>query len=123
MATSWGGVTFYTLADEQDGTLRRPLLVPEDFGTQRDKIPYANQEQIQFTGRGNRRMRLRCEIYSDADFATLLSRVGTGTSDTLTTEWGEAITNMLLVDMPNIWRVGFAEEVHFDAVFEKVPGT
>lgn len=121
MATTWGGVTFVTLADEQDGAPARPLLVPEDFGTEHQKIPYADQEQIQFTGRGNKRVTLRCEIASDADFATLLSRVGRGTSYTLTAEWGESFANMLLVGMSNVWRVTFREEVHFDAVFEQIP--
>lgn len=121
MATTWGGVTFTTLAEEEDGTLRRPMLVPEDYGTVREKIPYADQEQVQFTGWGNKRITLRCEIYSDAGFATLQAMCGRGTSSTLVTEWGETITNMLLVDLPNAWRVGFLEETHFEAVFEKIP--
>jgi hypothetical protein len=36
------------------------------------------------------------------------------------TEWGESLSNMLLVAIKDVWRVSFDEEIHFDATFEQV---
>jgi hypothetical protein len=119
MAT-YGGVTFRMLAQENDGTITRPILVPEDYGIHRTKIPYGNSEHIQFTGRGNSRFTVKCEMYSDNDFTTLEAMVATGTLRTLVTEWGESLSNMLLVAIKDVWRVSFDEEIHFDATFEQV---
>lgn len=124
MAATYNGISFYILADKKDNTNSRPLLVPEDFGTIRNKIPYAHQEQIQFTGRGNKRFTLDCEMYSDSDFETLLAMVALGSSHTLMDPFGDSVdyTNMLLVDMKDVWRVTFDEEIHFKLTFEQVPG-
>lgn len=122
MSSSWAGISFYTLANNQDNTIARPLLVPDDFGVQETKLPYADQAHVQMTGWGNKKLTLKIEMYSDTDFAALLAKVGKGTPYTLTTEWGESITNMLLTDMKNVWRVSFAEEIHADLTFTKVPG-
>jgi hypothetical protein len=121
---SYNGITFYVLANSQDNTLARPILMPEDFGVVRNKLPYANMEHIQFTGRGNSRFTLRCEIYSDTDFTTLLGMVNSGATHTLNNPFGDGVNyaNMLLIDMKNVWRVSFAQETHFDLTFELVQG-
>lgn len=120
MASSYGGVSFRTIAEEEDNTLKRPLLVPEDFGVQRQKVPYSNFEVLQITGRTNPRMTLKIELYDATDFDSLLAMVGTGTARSLVTEWGDTLTNMYLVDAKNMWRVSFAEEYHADLTFEHI---
>lgn len=122
MAASWGGISFHMLADEKENTLARPMLLPEDFGVVRNKVPYANFEQVQFTGRGNARMEFKCEIYDEDDFSTLLARTAHGVSYELVTEWGDTISDILLMEMKDIWRVTFETEIHFTAVFESVNG-
>lgn len=124
MAATYNGVSFYVLADKKDNTITRPLLVPEEFGVVRNKVPYANFEQIQFTGRGNKRFSIECEIYDDADFETLLGMVALGSSHTLENPFGDSVDyiNMLLVDIKDVWRVTFQEEIHFKLTFELVPG-
>lgn len=120
MSASYNSIDFRMIAEEEAGTLKRPLMVPTDFGIQKTKLPYADQEQMQASGRGNLRMTLKCEMYSDSDFVTLLALVGRGAPHALTCEWGEVISDVYLVDMQDIWRVTFSQEIHFTATFERV---
>lgn len=120
MASSYGGISFHMLAEEQDGTLKRALFVPTEFGVVRTRLPYAGQEQIQLTGRGNRRMEIKCELYDEDDFDDLLAMVATGTARTLVTEWGASIPNVYLLEAKDMWRVSFDEEYHLTLVFELI---
>ena len=128
MAT-YGGVTFNVLTDSKDGSIFIPILVPQDWGVVRTRIPYANLEQIQYTGQGNPRFTLHLYISTVADFYNLLATVGDGTPRTLGNPFGlgSDIINMLLQELRNVERVSFnyagsEVEIRCDAVFEQLVG-
>lgn len=120
---SFGGVVFDVMAEEKEGTLSKPILIPEDWGVVKTRIPYGGVsgmggEQIQFTGTGNARFTLKIEC-TLVQFTSLVAMLD-GVARTLANPFYDLVdyTSMVLVDIKNAWSVTFDDEVHADLTFE-----
>lgn len=80
---TYGSATFRVQAEQQDNTLVRPDT-EYDPGIVSTKIPYANVELLQFTGRTNEKLRLTLYFESDANYLLFKSYLGDGIARTLT---------------------------------------
>lgn len=120
---SYGGVTFYVLAETSNN---QPTFKDWDYGdsdaVSRTKIPYANSTYAQQVGRNNPTLILKVELYSDADYNTLLTMRGDNTPRTLTDPFGLGwdYGSVVLQRIYDAERVTFQEEWHFTLQFERV---
>lgn len=119
---SYGGVTIHVLAEHSDNV---PVFKDWDYGdndaVSRTKIPYANAEYMQQVGRGNAKLTLKVDLYSDSAYNALLAIRGDNTPRTLYDPFGLGwdYENVLLQRVFDAERVTFAEEWHVSLQFER----
>jgi len=120
---SYGGITIYVVAEESKNQIVfKDWNYGDSDAVSRTKIPYANTGYTQIVGRMNPTLTLKCELYSDADMASLRTLRGDNTPRTLVDPFGIGTdyTNVLLQKVLDAERVTYAEEWHFTAEFEQV---
>lgn len=120
---SYGGITFYVMAETSDNQL---VFKDWDRGDSdsvaRTKIPYANRSYVQQVGRVNPILTLKCELYSDADYLALIAMRGDSIPRLLTDPFGLGwdYNQVLLQRVFDAERVTYAEEWHFSLTFEGI---
>lgn len=116
MATTYNGVTLVPLAEDR---MWRPQWEQAQAWTAR-LIPYANKDDVQFAGRGNRRLTLQVLVENDSGIATLLAATGT-TGRTLANLYssGDNYTNTRLLEVKDIRRWDFGAKWVATLIFDR----
>lgn len=120
---SYGGIDFFVVAEASNNQI---TFKDWDYGdsdaVSRTKIPYSNVSYSQQVGRSNPLLTLKVDIYSDADYNTLLTLRGDNIPRTLVDPFGIGVgyAGVLLQRVFDAERVTFAEEWHLSLQFERV---
>lgn len=120
---SYGEITLYVIAENSGNQI---VFKDWDRGDSdavaHTKIPYANATYAQQVGRNSPTLTLKVDLYSDADYNTLLTLRGDNIPRTLVDPFGIGIdyTGVLLQRVFDAERVTYAEEWHVTLQFEQV---
>lgn len=120
---SYGDVTFYVLAENSGNQITfKDWDRADNDAVSRTKIPYANVEYSQQVGRGNAKLTLKVELYSDSDYQTLITMANDNIPRILVDPFGLGwdYGGVLLQRVYDAERVTYAEEWHFTMQFEKI---